>query len=228
MECVEPERRERCDCGFADGQMRGGGMRDVEDEIAAAVRIVGNEGRACRNAGYNAHQRIGHTDRGETVEQHMSERVVADRARENRPCADARRLINEDARCALTHTGPHRLTAAGYARPFRCRRTRQAVRPSSRLIPVRKSLRQTLKFFARQIFSLSRDNYVDPDAARWQPCAGQDHAHAGTGDDGETHADPDDGGIRRGGWPVASDGLQIFPESRFGPRQSFARRSRSD
>ena len=77
--------------------MGGGGLGDVEDEIAAAIAVVADEGRAGRHARHGANKRVRDTDAAQPLQQHGAESIVTHRAGKDRPGADPRRLIDENA-----------------------------------------------------------------------------------------------------------------------------------
>ena len=83
MHDVELKSGESRDRRGARVELRGGGKSDVVDEIAAAVVIVADEGRAGRNAVARARSVAVDAMLDQPVDNDVAESVVADRADEN-------------------------------------------------------------------------------------------------------------------------------------------------
>jgi hypothetical protein len=75
----------------------GGGMGDVENEIAAAIVIVADKGGACRHALHNPDKLDIHAVLRQPVDNDLPKGVVPDRADKDAVGARPRRLINENA-----------------------------------------------------------------------------------------------------------------------------------
>ena len=97
MHGVELELHESRDCFGAGVELRGGGKSDVVDEVATAVVVVADEGRAGRRSGDARDEIAVDPMLDQAIDNDGAEGVVADGAHENAIGAHLRRLVDEDA-----------------------------------------------------------------------------------------------------------------------------------
>ena len=75
-------------------------MRNIENKIATAIVIIADKSAACRHALDRAYQRGVDPRLGQPLQDKRAKRIISDRADKNARSPGARRLVNEDARCA--------------------------------------------------------------------------------------------------------------------------------
>src|SRR5262249_30706427 len=94
---VEPELLKSCDCFGVCVELRSGRKSDVVDEVAAAVVVVADEGRAGRCLGHARNPIAVNSMLDQAVDDDEAKSVVTDCSDKNAIGAHLRGLIDEDA-----------------------------------------------------------------------------------------------------------------------------------